>query len=336
MKTSGLTLSGYALLGALFAQTVVGSPPVAAPTITAQRLSPKVWYFEGESGMASLDNRGFMSNSGFVVTPDGVVVFDALATPALAESMITAIRKTTSQPIRRVIVSHYHADHVYGLQVFKAAGADIWARGEGRQYLASDIARERLAQRRQDLSPWVDERTHLVAADRWLTFPNEEPIRFELGGTRFELINGGDSHTPGDLMLSVPDESVLFAGDLFFTGRLPFVVDGNTHEWLNALRRLDRSGARIVVPGHGPASRDAAKDLAVTRQYLEFLRERMGHAVDELQTFEEAYAATDWSAFKNLPTFDLANRRNAYTVFLEMQAEMLGGENTPTSSHPAP
>ncbi|MGQ0619580.1 MAG: MBL fold metallo-hydrolase [Panacagrimonas sp.] len=337
MKILRLAPSGYALLGALFAHSVVASPAISAPVITAQRLSPKVWYFEGESGMATRDNRGFMSNAGFVVTTDGVVVFDALATPALAEAMIAAIRKVTMQPIRRVIVSHYHADHVYGLQVFKAADADIWARREGQQYLASDLARDRLAQRRQDLAPWVNEATHLVPADRWLTFADDQPIVFELGGTRFELIDGGDSHTSGDLMLSVPDQGVLFAGDLFFTGRLPFVVDGNTREWLSALHRLDRSGARIVVPGHGPASRDAAKDLAVTRQYLEFLRERMGHAVDELQTFEEAYAATDWSAFKNLPTFDLANRRNAYTVFLEMQAEMLGAgaaDPVPATEHP--
>lgn len=326
----------YALLAALLAQSTVAAPAPSSVPLTARVLSANTWYLEGEPGMASLENRGFMSNAGFVVTPAGVVVFDALATPALAESMIAAIRGVTSQPIRRVIVSHYHADHVYGLQVFKAAGADIWARSEGQQYLASDLARDRLVQRRRDLSPWVNDHTHLVGADRWLAFPNDEPIRFELGGTRFELINGGDSHSPGDLMLSVPDEGVLFAGDLFFTGRLPFVVDGNTREWLNALRRLERSGARIVVPGHGPASMDAAKDLAITRHYLEFLRDQMARAVDQLQTFEEAYEAIDWSAFKNLPTFELANRRNAYTVFLEMQAEMLSGVATSESPHPKP
>lgn len=328
---------GCALLMVAIAQPAFANPPAPEPTLASRSLSPNVWYFEGESGVASRENRGFMSNAGFVVTPNGVVVFDALATPALAEAMIAAIRRVTPKPIRRVIVSHYHADHVYGLQVFKAAGADIWARDEGKQYLVSDLARDRLAQRRQDLSPWVNDRTHLVPADRWLSFHNEEPIRFELGGMRFQLINGGDSHTPGDLMLSVPDEGVLFAGDLFFTGRLPFVVDGNTREWLKALGRLEQSAPLIVVPGHGPASLDAAKDLAITRQYLEFLRERMGHAVNELQTFEEAYTATDWSAFAKLPTFDLANRRNAYTVFLEMQAEMLGTgdvEKAPVTEHP--
>lgn len=311
------------MLAGIIALNVAASAPPADSIVSAQALSPKVWFFEGESGMATRDNRGFMSNAGFVVTREGVVVFDALATPALADAMIAEIRKVTSQPIRRVIVSHYHADHVYGLQVFKAAGADIWARREGQQYLASDLARDRLAQRRQDLSPWVNEHTHLIPADRWLSFSDDEPIRFDLGGTRFELIDGGDSHTAGDLMLSIPDEGVLFAGDLFFTGRLPFVVDGNTREWLQALRRLDRSGARIVVPGHGPASTAVRHDLQITRNYLEFLRKHLGESVDELQTFDDAYAGIDWSPFSHLPTFAQANRRNAYSVFLEMQAEML-------------
>lgn len=333
--------AGRSLIGPMLA-VVSSAWPILAACAGAvaipgpRQVSVQVWYFQGESGMASQANRGFMSNAGFVVTSAGVVVFDALATPALAEAMLAAIRRLTSQPVRRVIVSHYHADHIYGLQVFKAAGAEIWARREGQQYLASDLARERLAQRRRDLAPWVDERTHLLPADRWLDFPADQPIRFELGGTRFELLSGGDSHAPGDLMLSVPDQGVLFAGDLFFTGRLPFVVDGNTREWLSALRRMQGSGARVVVPGHGPASTSVGTDLQATREYLEFLRGHMRQAVDDLQTFEEAYSAIDWSRFRNLATFDVANRRNAYTVYLEMQREMLGAgaaEAAPAAEH---
>ena len=87
------------------------------------KVSPHVYYFHGQSGVAGAANKGFMSNAGFVVTNDGVVVFDALASPALGEAMVKAIRAITPQPIRRVIVSHYHADHFYGLQALKAAGA---------------------------------------------------------------------------------------------------------------------------------------------------------------------------------------------------------------------
>lgn len=306
-----------------FATASAAMPTTGESGLHAQALSARIWYFEGESGMASQQNRGFMSNAGFVLTSEGVVVFDALATPALAEQMLREIRRLTPLPIRRVILSHYHADHFYGLQVFKAAGAEIWARREGQQYLTSEIAQDRLAQRRRDLSPWVDARTRLVAADRWLEVDGDEPLEFQLGDTRFELLSGGAAHSPEDLMLSVPDEGVLFAGDLFFSRRLPFVVDGNTRQWIKALDRIERSGAKIVVPGHGSASHTATHDLQWTRDYLIFLRTRMGAAVDALQSFAEAYAATDWTRFRELPTFEVANRRNAYSVYLEMQAELL-------------
>lgn len=293
-------------------------------SISATQISPRVWYFQGQAGMADRANQGFMSNAGFVVTDAGVVVFDALATPALGSAMLREIRRISHQPVKYVIASHYHADHIYGLQIFKQLGAEIWARAEGAAYLRSDAAQERLQQRRQALSPWVDNRTRLVAADRWLELSDQQTLKFQLGGIDFELISGGDSHSPGDLMLSIPSEGVIFAGDLFFTGRLPFVVDGNTRSWLNALDQVAALNAKIVVPGHGAASHEVEQDLGYTIRYLAFLRKIMGEAVDDLQSFDEAYKQADWSPFEAMPTFKQSNRRNAYSVFLEMQAEMLG------------
>src|SRR6516225_7781095 len=79
--------------------------------LTPQRVSEHVWFFQGSTGVASAANSGFMSNAGFVVTNDGVIVFDALGTPALGRAMVAAIASASGAPIRRVIVSHYHADH---------------------------------------------------------------------------------------------------------------------------------------------------------------------------------------------------------------------------------
>ena len=162
MRPCALVLAALAFCGAAPAADEIELSPI--------RVSEHVWYFRGDPGMASQANRGFMSNAGFAVTGDGVVVFDALGSPALGEAMVRAIRTVTASPIRRVIVSHYHADHFYGLQAFKAAGAEVWASRKGKAYLDSDLATERLAQRRADLFPWVDERTRLVPADRWLDF----------------------------------------------------------------------------------------------------------------------------------------------------------------------
>jgi glyoxylase-like metal-dependent hydrolase (beta-lactamase superfamily II) len=306
--------------------------PIARAEITlrAEPVADNVWYFRGESGQASAANQGYTSNAGFVVTEDGVLVFDALGTPALARAMLAAIAEVTDQPVRRVILSHYHADHVYGLQILQSAGAQIWARSEGRIYLASDLARERLAERRETLAPWVDERTEVIAADHWLDLPAGQIRSFEMGGMRFKMISAGHAHAPDDLMLFVDPAKVLFAGDLFFNGRLPFVVDGNTRGWLLAIDAMRALDARCIVPGHGAMSCAIADDLQTTAEYLGFLRAQMGAAVEDLIEFDEAYAAIDWSRFASLPTFDAANRRNAYSVYLEMQTEMLGAAANPS------
>lgn len=292
-------------------------------TLTPERVARDVYYVRGDSGQASIGNRGFTSNAGFVVTSDGVVVFDTLGTPALGKAMLDAIGKVTAQPVRYVILSHYHADHVYGVQPFQATKAQVWARSEGQIYLHSDLARERLEERKKTLAAWVGPDTEVLPADRWLALDAGQTSRFRLGKTDFTLISAGFAHANDDMMLFVENQSVLFAGDIFFSGRLPFVVDGNSKGWLKAIASMKALGARRVVPGHGPASADVERDLATTEHYIAFLRSQMGAAVKDLRSFDEAYQATDWTPFEHLPTFAAANRRNAYSVYLEMQAELL-------------
>jgi len=277
------------------------------------------YYVQGLPGAASSANQGFMSNAGFVVTPEGVVVFDSLGTPPLAEALITKIRKITQAPIKRVIVSHYHADHVYGLQVFKAAGAEIWAHEGGKAYFASDDLARRLAQRREELFPWVDEKTQVLLPDLWLSGDTD----FVLGGVHFALRHVGPAHSDEDLAMFVKEDQLLFAGDLVFKGRVPFVGDADSKAWLAALDKLLAFNAKVMVPGHGAVSRNPKQDLTLTSDYLRYLRQQMGKAVEDLIPFEEAYAKTSWKQFSKLPAFDDANRGNAYNTYLLMEKEAL-------------
>ncbi len=317
-------------LAALIVCMSLGFVPASASE-TALELKPiqvsaHVYYFGGESGMASAANKGFMSNAGFVVTNQGVVVFDALGTPALGQAMLAGIATVTDQPVTRVIVSHYHADHIYGLQAFKNAGAEIWAHTKGQGYLHSDVAQERLEQRRADLAAWVDENTRLMPADRWLDFADGKTIRFTMGGMHFQIIDVSGAHSHEDIMMFVEGEKVLLAGDLYFTGRIPFVGDADSKAWLAALGSMLDVEPLVVVPGHGASSTNTRQDMALTRDYLEFLRKEMGAAVEDMTGFEEAYAATDWSQFKSYPAFDAANRLNAYGQYLVMERESLEGK----------
>lgn len=286
--------------------------------MTPVQVSEHVWYVKGMSGVAT-DNEGFISNAGFVITPAGVVVYDALGTPSLAKKLVDEIQKLTDKPIKKLIVSHYHADHIYGLQVFKQLGAEILAPEGAYTYIDSAIGRERLEERRVSLSPWVNENTYIVKPDRVL----ERSESFSLGGIDFLINVVGPAHSDGDMTLFVKNDRVLFSGDIIFEQRLPYLGSAHTKFWLATLQEMEMKSLHGLVPGHGAAAKEPTKTVSLTRRYLAFIREQMAAAVDELQAFDEAYDQTDWSAFANLPAFKEANRKNAYQVYLSLEAEAL-------------
>ena len=306
VKTLRRWLAGLAL--ALAGAAVAQSPQ-------AVEVAPGVWMVQGVSALGSSANRNFISNAAFVVTQDRVVVIDALGSPALAEELLAQIRRITPLPVRHVIVTHYHADHVYGLQALQAAGAEVIAHARADEYLQSDTAALRLKASREELFPWIDEHTRLVAPDRRLT----GPTTLVLGGTRFEIGHAGPAHTPEDLVVWLPERRVLLVGDLVFRGRIPFVGLADSGNWVQALDRLLAYDAQVIVPGHGGVSTTARADLQLTRDYLVHLRQAMGQAAREMEPFEEAYARTDWSRFESLPLFRAANRINAYNTYLLME-----------------
>lgn len=290
--------------------------PPSTVQMQLKQVSPRCYYVQGEAGTA-IENEGFISNAGVVVTDAGVVVIDALGSPSLAQQLMQQIRAVTDKPVVKVIVTHYHADHVFGLQYFKEQGAEIVAPTGAEKYLNSPVAEERLEERRLSLSPWVNDETHLTWPDRYV----EGSMELEVGGTRFQLTVVGDAHSDADMTVYVENEQVLYSGDVIFEGRVPFLGSSNTRLWLDALKQMKSSNLTALVPGHGPHQAAPVRALGLTYRYLSYLREKMGAAVDELMPFDEAYAATDWSEFSELPAFEAANRRNAYQVYLSMQNE---------------
>ncbi len=299
------------------AQTAAPDAAVAKPLMQAKRVAANVYYVQGVSELGSSANQNFISNAGFVVTPVGVVVIDALGSPELARRLLAEIAKITSKPIHTVVLTHYHADHIYGLQVFKDLGARVVAHAAAREYLTSDTARLRLEASRQDLWPWVDEKTRLVPADDWLIAASTLTV----GGVRFDIQPVGPSHTAEDLVVYLPQQKVLFAGDLVFRNRIPFVGQADSRHWIEAMQSLLKFDTRWVVPGHGPISDDPQRDMTLTRDYLLYLRQTMGRAARDMEPFESAYANTDWRRFEKMPLFKSANRMNAYNTYLLMEQE---------------
>lgn len=316
------------------AATPVETPyaAVSLPFELLQVPGVPVYYIEGLSGVPDSVNEGHTSNAGFVVTDAGVVVFDALGTPALGYRMLQRIREVTDKPIKVVVVSHYHADHIYGLQAFKEHGGAptvLAQRGTlsyagGTADSQGEDAARRLEQRRQALFPWVDEKTFIVAPDAVF----DQEMRFELGGVEFEIRHLGPAHAPGDSIMLVRNYGVLFGGDVLYGGRVPFLDSPETDigRWLAGLDYIAalKGQMRYIIPGHGTLSEDAGQVVEATRNYILYVREAMARAVRDLIPFDEAYRNTDWSSYEKLPAFDGSNRGNAYRIYLDEEARSLG------------
>ena len=281
------------------------------------QVAPHTYFVRGLPEMGSSKNQNFISNAGFVITPKGVVVVDALGSPVLAKKLIAEIKKLTSQKVVAVIVTHYHADHIYGLQEFRNIGAKIYAQGEGRSYITSETAKQRLIASRIDFAPWVNASTKLIGADVWI----DRSYTLTVGSVVFKISRVGPAHAPEDLIIYIPSEKVLFAGDLVFRGRIPFVGNADSKGWLQALDEIGSLNPNVVIPGHGAHSINPADDIRFTREYLRYLRESMTKSAVNMDPFEEAYQQTNWSEYEGMPLFRAANRMNAYNVYLSIQAE---------------
>lgn len=328
MKLLPLCAAAAALASsAAFSQEAVSPyPPLTKPLTIEQVPGAPIYYSIGVPGVPGKANEGNTSNAGFVVTDDGVLVFDTLGTPSLGWALLQEIRKRTDKKIRYVALSHYHADHIYGLQAFKDhTDALIVAQDRAREYrenndeIADERVGERLNQRRSALSPWVDEKTRVVSPD--ITFSQRATIT--LGKHTFSMIYGGPAHSASDMMMLVQPEGVLFAGDIVQNGRIPFMNsdDVDSSVWLAALDEVLKLNPRFIVPGHGSPSTLAKEAITFTRDYIAYVRETMQKAVDSWTDFETAYAETDWSKYKDVPAFSSINKGNAYRIFLEIEAK---------------
>ena len=327
------------LAGVLVALSMLAVPPLAraadpqpypmlSKRIDLQQIPGKpVYYAVGDPGVPDTANEGFTSNAGFVVTTEGVVVFDTLGTPSLGWDLLRQIREVTDEPVRYVISSHYHADHIYGLQAFKDhTQAAIIAHQRAREYnqnqlTADEKADQRLDQRRHALFPWVDRNTRVVPPDTTFT----DGTTLALGGKRFVLLYAGPAHSSSDIMMMVEPDKVLFAGDIVQNGRVPFMNsdDVDTKTWLKALDEVEQLAPSIIVPGHGNAYTAAREAIAFTRNYILFVRDAMQKAAETWTDFDAAYAQTDWSRYSDLPAFEDNNRGNAYRIYLEMEQSQL-------------
>lgn len=228
--------------------------------IRPQAVAPRSWVVIADTGYFTAANGGFLVNTAFIDTGDGVTVIGSGPSRAFGEQYRRVIADTTGQPVRELLITHKHPDHFLGNQAF----ADVPIRADA-------ITRERL---QQEAAGLADNLYRLVGDRMAGTEPRQPDSAMPTGTIRrgnhtltFLSLGG---HTPSDVAVFDQTTGVLYAIDLVFNGRTPTLPSADLPRWLAALDALEAVPFRVLVPGHGPVSHDAGP-IRATRRYLQWL-----------------------------------------------------------------
>lgn len=290
--------------------------PALAQDLRFERVAEGVYAFIGETGARSAANQGLNANLGLVLTPAGAVLIDSGATREGARRIEAAVRRVTPQPVRWVINTGGQDHRWLGNGHFQAQGAELIAHAGGEADL-KNRGHDHL-QALGAVPGLVTEGTVPVLPTRWLRGPDESLV---LGGLRFEFRHRGGAHTPGDMVVWLPQAGVAFAGDIVYVDRLLGVIPvSHTGRWLESFAALEALNPRVIVPGHGRVT-DLATARADTRDYLVALRAHMKQAVDAGQDVSAAVRAFDGRPFLRLLNAADLMPGNASRTYLELERE---------------
>jgi glyoxylase-like metal-dependent hydrolase (beta-lactamase superfamily II) len=278
------------------------------------QVAPGIYAYIGDTGLRTYANEGMNGNAGFIVTEAGVVVVDSGSSYQVAQKIHAAIRQVTQKPVKYVINTGGQDHRWLGNGYFKAQGAEIIAHTKA----VADMA-ERGGMQMNGLKGELKEKfagTEAVLPTR--TF--EQELRLDLGGRDIRILHFQPAHTPGDSVVWLPGESVLFSGDIVFVDRLLGVLPfSSTSGWLASFDAMSNLLPRLIVPGHGEIC-GLAKAKRETGDYLRLLLDHMVKSVNQGKDLQQAIDSLDQSAYANLPNYDLLKGGNASRVYLEAES----------------
>jgi len=273
-----------------------------------------VYVHFGQTALMTAENEGDIANIGAVIGDDFVAVVDTGGSVREGFRFLAAIRALTPKPIRYVINSHAHPDHLFGNAAFAQTGATFVGHANLPQAMAVRGPLYLDAFRRSMGARLIDE-VKLIAP----TLTAERDIRLDLGQRVLTLKAWRTAHSDSDLTVLDEATGTLFAGDLVFLRHVP-VLDGSIRGWLAALDELAAIPARRVVPGHGPVTEWPAA-LADERRYLQRLAQDTRALIAQgvpLATAVQSAGATEklqWELFEEY------NARNATAAYSQLEWE---------------
>lgn len=299
----------------------LGTKAGADAPLPVYRLTRDTYFLFGNIATLDSANRGWNGNAGFVVTAGGVVVIDALGTPALGRRLIATIRSITDKPIRYLIITHNHPDHAYGAAAFQTLeGVTVIAHPGIAQYNRSATMEQSVAYRR-DILPADMQGFAPVQPDVYADRAEFGKLQIELGGQHFGIYNTGRHHSHGDLVVYQPAQGIVWISDLAFNQRTTFMGDGDSAQILEAQDWLLDSfpEARLMVPGHGSPQTAPFPMVEKTRDYVKRLRREMQQAVAQGVSLYDAVQDSHFPDWEGSRLYGENHRANANFVYREME-----------------
>lgn len=293
----------------------------ATSALRVDQVAPGVYVHIGQHKDFEEGYDGDIANVGFVIGSEAVAVIDTGGSYAVGMALKRALRAITPLPVRYVINTHGHPDHVFGNAAF--VEADSTAGEERPRFIGHATLPRFLALRgdayvrnlKQQLGAGADG-SRLVAPGATV----QDRLTLDLGGRKLELKAWPKAHTDNDLTVFDAASGTLWTGDLLFIERTP-AIDGDLQGWLAAMDALDKMPAGLTIPGHGPVTRDKNAALARQRHYLATLLHDVRASIQQGADMPDTMATAAASERRRWQLFDVVNRRNVNLLYPVLEWE---------------
>lgn len=277
---------------------------------------PGVWSAIGATAPGTYDNSGHNNNLSFIITEEGVVVMNAGDNYLLAQALHDEIKQRTDLPVKYVLLENGQGHAMLGTGYWQEQGAkvvihkDAWHEVEERGHETI----ERMRRRNRDKAY----KTELAKPD---VIIEGDRMDLSLGSWKIEAVLLGPAHSPGDIMMWLPEKKLAITGDLAFHQRvLPVFEETDTAAWIETWDDFEALEPEYIIPGHGTPT-NLAEVTKYTKDYLVDIREQIAVVLDEGGMLQDALEQVDSSAYAHLDTYEELALRNVGMIFRAMEFE---------------